>query len=114
MEKLFLALICGGSMLQTGALAETILNGGELFSRETVKYGRWELRMQFAATPGSVSSFFTFYNNSYLGEPEPWREIDIEVLGKTGYGFQSNLITGTARKKATSEKFHTSVYDLSN
>jgi beta-glucanase (GH16 family) len=78
-----------------------------------VKYGRWELRMRFAATPGSVSSFFTFYNESYLGGREPWREIDIEVLGKSGYGFQSNLITGNARSKVTSEKFHTSVYDLS-
>lgn len=114
MRKLSFALILGGSIFQAGAFAETILNGGELYSQGTVKYGRWELRMQCAATPGSVSSFFTFYNNSYLGGHEPWREIDIEVLGKTGYGFQSNLITGTAQKKVTSEKFHTSVYDLSN
>ncbi len=110
----FLALFAGAFMFGAGAFAQTILNGGELFSQETVKYGRWELRMQFAATPGSVSSFFTYYNNSYLGRGEPWREIDIEVLGKSGYGFQSNLITGTAENKTTSEKFHSSAYDLSN
>jgi endo-1,3-1,4-beta-glycanase ExoK len=114
MKILSIALVVGGSMLQAAVFAETPLNGGELYSLETVKYGRWELRMQFAATPGSVSSFFTFYNSSYLGEPEPWREIDIEVLGKTGYGFQSNLITGSLQKKTTSEQFHASVYDLSN
>ncbi len=100
-------------MVQLASAAPPRLDGGELFSQETVKYGRWELRMQVAATPGSVSSFFTFYNNSYLGEPEPWREIDIEVLGKSGFGFQSNLITGTAQSKTTSEKFHSSIYDLS-
>lgn len=89
------------------------LDGAELYSNETVRYGRWEIRMQVAATPGSVSAFFTYYNNSYLGQPEPWREIDVEILGKTGYGFQSNLITGHSAQKATSEVFHTTSEDLS-
>lgn len=93
--------------------AATTLNGAEFFSNESVKYGRWEMRMQVAATPGSVSSFFTYYNNSYLGSPEPWREIDIEIIGKNGNGFQSNLITGSAAAKTTSEAFHTSTSDLS-
>jgi endo-1,3-1,4-beta-glycanase ExoK len=113
MKTLLNALLIGGILGHLVADADTLLHGGELYSMESVKYGRWELRMQVAATPGSVSSFFTFYNNSYLGEPEPWREIDIEILGKTGYGFQSNLITGTAQRKTMSENFHTSVYDLS-
>ncbi len=94
-------------------LAATTLNGAELYSRDTVKYGRWEMRMQIAATPGSVSSFFTYYDKSYLGSPEPWLEIDIEALGKNGNGFQSNLITGTAASKVNSESFHTSTADLS-
>lgn len=86
--------------------------GAELFSKPTVKYGRWEIRMQTAATPGSVSSFFTYYNNSWEGSPEPWREIDIEVLGNNPESFQSNLITGvyvpsTRRGKITSEAHHT-------
>jgi endo-1,3-1,4-beta-glycanase ExoK len=93
--------------------AATTLNGAEFFSNESVKYGRWEMRMQVAATPGSVSSFFTYYNNSYLGSPEPWREIDIEIIGKKSNGFQSNLITGTAASRTTSEAFHTSASDLS-
>lgn len=93
--------------------AATTLNGAELYSRDTVKYGRWEMRMQIAATPGSVSSFFTYYDKSYVGSPEPWLEIDIEALGKNGNGFQSNLITGTAASKVNSESFHTSTADLS-
>lgn len=95
------------------ARAATTLDGAEIYSNETVKYGRWEIRMQVAATPGSVSTFFTYYNNSYLGSPEPWREIDIEIIGKNGNGFQSNLITGNAAARTTSEEFHTSASDLS-
>lgn len=87
--------------------AATTLDGAELYSKETVKYGRWEIRMQVAATPGTVSTFFTYYDNSYLGLPEPWAEIDIEVLGKDPKGFQSNLITGHAAQRVTSEEFHT-------
>jgi len=93
-------------------MAAVSLTGAELFSKDTVKYGRWEIRMQVAATPGSVSSFFTYYNNSYLGSPEPWREIDIEILGKNAKGFQSNLITGDAGSKNTSEVFHDTTTSL--
>lgn len=88
------------------ALAATTCVGAELYSRSTVKYGRWEVRMKVAATPGSVSSFFTYNNDSYLGAPHPWREIDIEVLGNKPGSFQSNLITGIAASKVTSESNH--------
>jgi glycosyl hydrolase family 16 len=111
-RALSIALGLGLFANMAGIRAAT-LDGAEIFSTETVKYGRWEIRMQVAATPGSVSSFFTYYNNSSLGSPEPWREIDIEILGKNGNGFQSNLITGTAAARSTSEKFHTSASDLS-
>ena len=88
------------------ALAATTCEGAELYSKSTVKYGRWEVRMKAAATPGSVSSFFTYNNNSYLGTPNPWREIDIEVLGNKPNAFQSNIISGTAEDKTTSEDVH--------
>lgn len=94
-----------------------ICSGAELFAKpdQVVKYGRWEVRMQTAATPGSVSSFFTYYDYSWKGKPEPWREIDIEVLGNAPNSFQSNLITGwkdpdlpnPEKGKITSEKIHT-------
>lgn len=88
------------------------LDGAEFYSTESVKYGRFEIRMRMAATPGSISSFFTYSSNSSTGT-EPWREIDIEVLGKDGKGFQSNLITGTSASRRTSEAFHASSADLS-
>ncbi|MEK7392311.1 MAG: family 16 glycosylhydrolase [Fibrobacterota bacterium] len=78
-----------------GILAQTdiICSGAELYSKpnQGVRYGRWEIRMQAAATPGSVSSFFTYFDSSYISG-QPWREIDIEVLGNASKGFQSNVI----------------------
>lgn len=72
---------------------DIICSGAELYSKpdQGVKYGRWEIRMQAAATPGSVSSFFTYFDSSYISGM-PWREIDIEVLGNAPEGFQSNVI----------------------
>ena len=89
------------------------LRGVEIYSKDVVHFGRWETRMKAAATPGTVSSFFVYYPNSSDGAPYPWREIDIEVLGKNGKGFQSNLITGTAANQTTSETYHNLAYDLS-
>lgn len=80
--------------------------GAELFSNETFKYGRFDARMYMAATGGSVSSMFLYYNNSYMGGGEPWEEVDIEVLGKEPGSFQSNIISNTAENKRTSEKHH--------
>lgn len=95
---------------------DIICSGAELFAKpsQVVKYGRWEVRMQTAAVPGSVSSFFTYYDSSWMKKPEPWREIDIEVLGNAPNSFQSNLITGMVdpassapnQGKITSEKHH--------
>ncbi len=114
LRKLHIALGLGSIVLAGGAArAATTLNGAEFYSNETVKFGRGEMRMRMAATPGSVSSFFTYYNNSSKGSPEPWREIDIEVIGKNANGFQSNLITGNAAARTTSEAFQTSASDVS-
>lgn len=81
-------------------------NGGEVYSKELVKYGRWEMRMQMPRLGGAVSSFFTYEPDSWMGDTHPWREIDIEYLGNKNTGFQSNIITGWAESKLMSEKFH--------
>ena len=107
-----LSLVLGLTAATGIAGAAATLNGAELYSTENVRFGRWEIRMQVAATPGSVSTFFTYYNNSYMGLPEPWREIDIEVLGKEAKGFQSNLLTGNAAQRTSSEAFHLTPDDL--
>lgn len=81
-------------------------NGAELFTASAVKYGRYDVRMRAVSGSGIVSSFFLYYNDSYKGSPEPWEEIDVEVLGKDDEAFQSNIITGNAASKVTSEKMH--------
>lgn len=93
--------------------ASLACSGAELYSVDTVRYGRWEVRMQAGAKSGTVSSFFTYYNKSHEGGTEPWRELDIEILGKNPKGFQSNAITGSASKRITSDKFHETQDDLS-
>ena len=85
-------------------------SGAELFSTGTFQFGRFEARMLMASGNGLVSSMFTYYNESYVLKEEPWREIDIEVLGKNPGSFQSNLITRkpiATAKKVTSEQHHT-------
>ncbi len=88
--------------------------GAELFSNNKVKYGRFEIRMMAAYGSGTLSTFFTYYDDSYMGLPEPWREIDIEVLGKDKHAFQSNIITGDAANRVTSEEIHEFNTDLTS
>src|SRR5574344_446913 len=71
-------------------------SGADLFTNSTYMYGRFEARMMMASGSGIVSSMFAYYNDSYKGSPEPWVEIDIEILGKAPAKFQSNIITADA------------------
>ncbi|MCF0224369.1 MAG: family 16 glycosylhydrolase [Fibrobacter sp.] len=70
--------------------------GAELSGNDQFTYGRFEARMKMVSIPGSVSSMFLYYDESYLVGDEPWNEIDIEVLGKGGTSWQANLITREA------------------
>ena len=103
--RFFIATIA----LAAGALMAKDYSGAELYSKETWMYGKFEARMQMAAGSGTVSSMFLYHNDSYLGAPEPWVEIDIEILGKNPNSFQSNIITGygpNENTKIKSEKHH--------
>ncbi len=86
--------------------------GAEIYTRETFKYGRFEAKMKMAYAPGCISSMFLYYNDSYVGNGKNWNELDIEVIGKDKLGFQSNIITGSASKKVTSEQKHTLSYPV--
>lgn len=80
--------------------------GAELFSNQSFKYGRFEAKMKMAYAPGCISSMFLYYNDSYMGKGKRWNEIDIEVIGKEASGFQTNIISGSAESKVTSEKMY--------
>ena len=105
--KLTKVLMFTAGILSASALAQSKdYSGAELYTRDTQMYGKYEARMYMAAGSGIVSSMFLYHNDSYLGGDEPWVEVDIEILGKAPASFQSNIITGTADSKKTSEKHH--------
>ena len=89
--------------------------GAELSGVDQFKYGRFEARMKMVSIPGSVSSMFLYYDDSYKKEDVPWNEIDIEVLGKSKTSWQSNIITREGlpeiKKNTSSEKIHQTEYD---
>jgi hypothetical protein len=108
-RNILVSVILGA--IHVPVMAATICSGAEIYSKQSVKYGRWETRMKMAGTPGSVSSFFTYYNNS-SNAGEQWREIDLELLGKKPKGFQSNIILQSGDH--SNEDFHTLTADLSS
>ena len=67
--------------------------GAELSGKDQFLYGRFEARMKMVSIPGSVSSMFLYYDDSWMKKEYVWNEIDIEVLGKGGTMWQSNIIT---------------------
>lgn len=95
-----------GLLFSTGLAQDKDYSAAELYTRDTWMYGKYEARMKMATGSGLVSSMFLYYNDSYMGSPEPWVEVDIEILGKKPGSFQSNIISGSAEKKVTSEKVH--------
>ena len=86
--------------------------GSELTGKEQFLYGRFEARMKMASIPGTVSSMFLNYDNSYKKGDEPWNEIDIEVLGKSQTQWQSNIITREADPSISGTTNSESVHDF--
>ncbi len=78
--------------------------GAELYSLDTVQFGKFVFRLKMVSEPGVVSSFFTYDNQSWQGEGRPWREIDFETIGRESNVLQSNLITGTSDQRTMSER----------
>ena len=109
-RKIFTLAALSAAVTATSALAAEPYSGAELYSHGSngqFKYGRFEARMQMVSSPGTVSSMFLYYDNSYLGGGEPWEEIDIEVLGKDATKFQSNILSDSKENQNSSEGFHT-------
>ncbi|MES2824631.1 MAG: carbohydrate-binding protein [Pseudomonadota bacterium] len=99
------------------SLAATFANAkpykcAEIYSKQTYKYGRYEMRMKVAKGSGVLSNFFTYKNGSQIGNTF-WEEIDIEVFGKNNATqWQSNVIIGTSRPTTKTEGVHTAPVSL--
>ena len=66
--------------------------GGELRTKDSFLYGRFEARLKSAQGDGLVSSFFT-YQDELINGGHIWNEIDIEVLGRWSNIVNMNTIT---------------------
>ncbi len=74
-------------LLTDGSPAKTY-KGAELRTKDSYKWGRFEVRMKSAAREGTLSSFFTYNDLNGI-----WNEIDIEILGRYPDDIQFNTIT---------------------
>jgi beta-glucanase (GH16 family) len=84
--------------------------GAEIYSNQSYKYGKYEMRMRVAKGSGILSTFFTYKNGSEISG-NFWEELDIEVFGKNNATtFQSNIITNNPKKY--SEQVHSPGYSM--
>lgn len=84
----------------------------EIYSKQTYKYGRYEMRMRVAKGSGVLSTFFTYKNGSEQAGVF-WEEIDIEIFGKNNATqWQSNVIIGTNRPTTKTEGLHTTSFSM--
>lgn len=66
------------------------LKGGELRTRDTFTYGRFEARYKPPAGAGQLASFFTYHEIDGINE---WNEIDFEIHGRYTNDVQVTTIT---------------------
>ena len=106
------ALVAVALWTQTRPAEAKAFKGAEVYSLQSVLYGRMEMRMRMIRGGGLVSTFFTYKNGSEVAGTT-WEETDVEVLGKNdAKSWQSNLITGTPR--VTSEQVYTATSSLAD
>ncbi len=75
-------LICTASLF-----AQKPYRGAEVFSKEKVLYGKFEMHMKMIEGSGMLSTFYT------IKQDDPyWAELDIEVLGKNNAEIMSTNI----------------------
>jgi hypothetical protein len=103
-------------LLAAGLFAASVnakpYKAGEIYSKQTYKYGRYEIRMKVAKGSGVLSTFFTYKNGSEIGNTF-WEEIDIEIFGKNNATqWQSNVIIGSNRPTTKTEGVHTASASL--
>jgi len=78
--------------LVTSLYAQKPYRGAEVYSKNTVLYGKFEMSMKMVKGSGLLSTFFTFKSDA-----SSWEEIDVEIMGKNNATeLSSNIITGVS------------------
>jgi endo-1,3-1,4-beta-glycanase ExoK len=105
------SVLVAASLFVMGANAKPY-KAAEIYSKQTYKYGRYEIRMRVAKGSGVLSTFFTYKNGSEQTGTF-WEEIDIEIFGKNNATqWQSNVIIGTNRPTSKTEGLHTTPFSM--
>jgi beta-glucanase (GH16 family) len=106
------ALLAAVLLAQPRTAEGKAYKGAEVYSLQSVLYGRMEMRMRMIRGSGLISTFFTYKNGSEIAGAT-WEETDIEALGKNdAKSWQSNLITKNPR--ITSEQVYTATTSLAD
>lgn len=79
--------------------------GAEYRTKESYKYGRFEVRMKSVQVEGTLSTFFTYFDGLPGDDwsSSKWNEIDIEILGRYNNSAQWNTITAGSSNHVRSE-----------
>ena len=72
---------CIALLFLTTIFAQKPFDGAEVYSKNKVLYGKFEMRMKMIKGGGMLSTFYTIEHFPDGSDPH-WSEIDIEVLGK--------------------------------
>lgn len=78
-------------LLFASLFAQKPYRGAEVFSREKVLYGKFEMSMKMIKGSGMLSTFYTIRQGSEQDD-NYWAELDIEVLGKNNAEIMSTNI----------------------
>jgi endo-1,3-1,4-beta-glycanase ExoK len=104
-HKLFPGIICFILVTSCNPEKKEYI-GAEIYSLDTVKYGKFEIRMRMAGGDGIVSSFFLFGINAWKDDRKKWLEIDLEAFGKNNRLLQTNIITGSRKVQKQYRKLY--------
>ena len=90
--KKYLYFILAISMLLPLYVSAKQYKGGELRTKESYTYGRFEVCYKSSAGCGQTSTFFTYHDftSDWINN---WNELDIEILGRYTDDIQFNAIT---------------------
>ena len=67
------------ALMMLATCASANYSSGEVKTYETFTYGRFSTRIQGSGKPGTVGSFFTYWNGPNWTQ-EGWNEIDVEIV----------------------------------
>ena len=93
-------------MLATIGACDARYKSGAVIGTEKFTYGKFIARMKAPNQPGTVSSFFTYWNGPYF-TPGGWNELDLEIVPSVSSSpLSMNVIYGDGHSKRETHDYH--------